>query len=43
MKNEIRKFVLDQGVDDVGFAAVPDYKSGTPFGSTGNRGTLHQL
>ena len=27
MKNKIRKFVLDQGVDDVGFAAVSDYKS----------------
>ena len=27
MKNKIRKFVMDQGVDDVGFAAVLDYKS----------------
>ena len=27
MKDKIRKFVLDQGVDDVGFAAVSDYKS----------------
>ena len=27
MKNKIRKFVLEQGIDDVGFAAVLDYKS----------------
>jgi epoxyqueuosine reductase QueG len=27
MKDKIRKFVLDQGLDDVGFAAVADYKS----------------
>jgi epoxyqueuosine reductase QueG len=27
VKNKIRKFVLDQGVDDVGFAAVSDYNS----------------
>ena len=27
MKNKIRKFVLDQGIDDVGFAAVSDYNS----------------
>jgi epoxyqueuosine reductase len=27
MKDKIRKFVLDQGIDDVGFAAVSDYKS----------------
>jgi hypothetical protein len=27
MKDKIRKFVLDQGIDDVGFAAVSDYNS----------------
>jgi len=27
MKDKIRKFVLAQGVDDVGFTAVSDYKS----------------
>ena len=27
MKEKIRKFVLDQGIDDVGFAAVSDYSS----------------
>ena len=27
MKNKIRKFVLEQGIDDIGFAAVLDYKS----------------
>ena len=27
MKDKIRKFILDQGLDDVGFAAVSDYKS----------------
>jgi epoxyqueuosine reductase len=27
MKAKIRKFVLDQGIDDVGFAAVSDYNS----------------
>ena len=27
MKEKIRKFILDLGVDDVGFGAVPSYKS----------------